>query len=517
MGNLNVESKFSLDMEKMTRETPAHFDEWNNRHQKLLSNDCYLHNEISVERSRVDNLATLKEGSTTGDAELADIRVGADGKTYPNAGEAVRGQISELKSDLSQLSEEIGNLERKNVTAQQWALLVSILRKGVFIDDESSNIDELESSYDRVPSTGIVLSSNSMSVTSSAPFKLMATVSPSDSTDVVKWTTSDPNVATVSNGTVTPVGDGTAVITAIAGDVSATCTLNVTFPVTYTVTSTLGDGLSFSNSAARVDENGSYTTEIIITGNYEISTVTVTMGGADVTSDVYADGTIMISSVTGDIVITATSIKVLAIVKDGLVNYFDFRDVTVQTGSGGLYYIPAATGEGILFAWSSISNGDSYGLPYKALYYSTDHTGTDAGFGDEFTVAMLGYGGGMALSNHASLSNMGTDLYYLRPKYKTDNGTVQLDIVSLVGTRSGYSYVVYSVSGTLLKVYVNGTLQHTFDGSDYSDFVSWVNNGLITGYTDGTKYTALAVYNKALTDTEIIDLQAYYQTLEVSA
>lgn len=110
MGNINVESKFSLDMEKMTRETPAHFDEWNNRHQKLLNNDCYLHNEISVERSRVDNIASLKEGSTTGDAELADIRVGADGKTYPNAGEAVRGQISALKGDLTNLTERVDNI-----------------------------------------------------------------------------------------------------------------------------------------------------------------------------------------------------------------------------------------------------------------------------------------------------------------------------------------------------------------------------------------------------------------------
>ena len=66
-------------------------------------NIAAINSNISSLGARVDNIATLPEGSTTGDAELIDMRLGADGNTYPNAGTAVRTQISELKQDLTNL------------------------------------------------------------------------------------------------------------------------------------------------------------------------------------------------------------------------------------------------------------------------------------------------------------------------------------------------------------------------------------------------------------------------------
>ena len=60
--------------------------------------------ELAVERARIDSLSKLSEGSTTGDAELIDLRIGADGVTYGNAGTAVRTQISDLKGDLTDLT-----------------------------------------------------------------------------------------------------------------------------------------------------------------------------------------------------------------------------------------------------------------------------------------------------------------------------------------------------------------------------------------------------------------------------
>lgn len=73
--------------------------------------DQYAHtinlnkNEIAVLKSRMDSFTSLQQGSTTGDAELIDGRVGYDGKTYENIGGAIRGQVSQLSDEIDDFTE----------------------------------------------------------------------------------------------------------------------------------------------------------------------------------------------------------------------------------------------------------------------------------------------------------------------------------------------------------------------------------------------------------------------------
>ena len=57
--------------------------------------------ELEVERKRIDTFTSLSEGSTTGDAELIDARIGANGVTYANAGTSIRSQIKEVNENIN--------------------------------------------------------------------------------------------------------------------------------------------------------------------------------------------------------------------------------------------------------------------------------------------------------------------------------------------------------------------------------------------------------------------------------
>ena len=100
------------------------------------------------------------------------------------------------------------------------------------------------------PATGISLNKSELTLTAgNSDTSLTATVTPSDSTDTVVWSTDKPAVATVdpATGKVTAVAPGEAIITARAGTQTATCTVKVNCAHSYTL---------FSEKASNCTEKG---------------------------------------------------------------------------------------------------------------------------------------------------------------------------------------------------------------------------------------------------------------------
>lgn len=70
----------------------------------------------TVLSERMNTFTALGEGSTTGDAELHDIRVGYDGVVYETAGEAVREQTGNIKHNLDDLKLNVVGSKKEILT-----------------------------------------------------------------------------------------------------------------------------------------------------------------------------------------------------------------------------------------------------------------------------------------------------------------------------------------------------------------------------------------------------------------
>ena len=84
-----------------------------------------------------------------------------------------------------------------------------------------------------IPVQSISLNNTSLKLEKGQTDTLKVTYSPSNTTDNkdITWTSSDETIATVKNGIVTAVSDGTATITAAVGKKSASCKIKVYTPV----------------------------------------------------------------------------------------------------------------------------------------------------------------------------------------------------------------------------------------------------------------------------------------------
>lgn len=128
--------------------------------------------------------------------------------------------------------------------------------------------------------------------------------------------------------TVYSAGSGAINIAKVTGEITITASASVP-SVLYNVTRNLTNCAS-SNTADTIAEGAAYTTTLSPTGTFKkLGTITVTMGGTDISASSVSGSTVTIPSVTGNIVITCTAVITNIIDTVGI-----SADTRLSAGSG---------------------------------------------------------------------------------------------------------------------------------------------------------------------------------------
>ena len=154
---------------------------------------------------------------------------------------------------------------------------------------------------------------------------------------------------------------------------------------TYSVTQAL-TGCSSSFSGTSVSENAAFSAEYTVQSGYENLTVTVSMGGTDITSSAVTGNSVSVPSVTGDIVVTAAASEILNLVpsstdsEGGIYNGTGYKDGYRLNSSGAeaalsgfavTGFIPFTKGQTIRVGGSGITFSE-----YGSMLYFYDGSKT---------------------------------------------------------------------------------------------------------------------------------------------
>lgn len=220
--------------------------------------------------------------------------------------------VGNLKSAINEIEDEIQNVSSvpTNVRASILTLFKNAVFKDIGLTDEIAIVESWAEAI-----TAITLNYTTISISGTGTSQLMATTTPPRGT--IAWSSSDTSVATVnSSGLVTGCSNGTAIITATCGDISAKCTATVSgfatlesIEATYTQSGTVYESATLDSLKSDLVVVASYsdTTTVILTGDqYALSgalttgtsTITVSFGGKTDTFTVTVTATPTLDSIT---------------------------------------------------------------------------------------------------------------------------------------------------------------------------------------------------------------------------
>ena len=281
--------------------------------------------ELTVDENSSFELKSYNEGNTfTG--TIVDLQFGntigaAEGQSWTPI---VTNGIATVPAGGSITTEE----GTKIIAGQQDGQVPIIKSDGTINVPAGATVQESGGPVVTAPEGGVVVGSDGKIIVSATGIKLdrdtlnlysnttpntatlVATVTPENTTDAVTWESSAPDIASVTqNGVVTAHKDGTAIITAKAGEETASCAVTVS---TYHYTGKYSYEISVAqpdNGSVDVDKYATEGETVTITATpddgYVLDSLSVTAGGKELEVTDNGDGTYSFTMPSGKVSITA--------------------------------------------------------------------------------------------------------------------------------------------------------------------------------------------------------------------
>lgn len=313
---------------------------------------------------------------------------------------------------------------------------------------------EFDAMVDPVPCTGITLNSQTLSFTDETAQTLIATVTPSDTTDAILWESNDSSIATVSNGVVTPVANGNCTITVTCGNYSASCSVSISGlfePIPC-------NGVTLSETTLTFTGTGTET--LIATVTPSDTTDSLVWSSSDETKATVIDG-VVTAIANGSVTITATC-----------GNYSDSCSVNIS----GIETPPLYTLENGIKTFSDgsvleITNGNHVKLTKASTTASHVNIARVTQNGDDITTAIV--------------NRVHEDIYDFKGKIKrviidfmdTCTASGNMSLTYSIATNTGGTYDL--VSGISIGTDVDKTIASAHESASMISFWTNAEKGVI--------------------------------------
>ena len=217
-------------------------------------------------------------------------------------------------------------------------------------------------------------------------------------------------------------------------------TIGYAATVYYSITNTLTN-VTTSNDAVAAEDGTAYSATITAADGYTMSSVTVKMGGTDITSTAYNSdtGVVSIAAVTGDVVITAKATKV--------VSYHNLVPTAIDSNGASVPYT-----DGLMLSSSGTTSEDNHFtttgfIPFDGAAVHIYRIGGEGITWNEYGARLAWYNADFTLKGSVLSYNQLDKSIYYPTKIDDPNAAVAFSTDANVAPPHGAAYFRVSAKG----------------------------------------------------------------------